>query len=101
MLCMRQAMTGVTSLLLLNDARGTRSRRPRTPLNPLYADGFRRVNLGRQRRHELRMDVLIMNRPTSLTLTDAVVDVKQKPAGDWAHPANVDAYARMKRLCVL
>ena len=83
MLCMRQAMTDTMALLLRNDARGTRSRRPRTPLpsNPLYADGSRRENLGRQRRHELRMGILTTNRPILLTSDRRSRDLKQGPAG--------------------
>ena len=83
MLCMRQAVTKTMALSLRNDARGTRGRRSLTPppSNPLYADGSRRENLGRQRRHELRMGILTTNRPILLASDRRSRDLKQGPAG--------------------
>ena len=54
---------------LRSDENGIQRRRPPTsplPPNPTYTDGSRRVNRGRQRRHELHLSTLNTNRLTHL-----------------------------------
>ena len=54
---------------LRSDARRIRGRHAPTPPipNPAYTDGSRRVNRGRQRRHELRLSTLTKNQPNLIT----------------------------------